>query len=172
MTQKNDPVKQQYLQRGKEITKATQTELLKNVSNAIQAAGPGFAIEFCNIRALALIDSLSKQNNCQIKRIAIKYRNPVDMPQTESEITQINQYYATHQRGDTLQPVVHFIDDRIEYYQPILMAKKACLNCHGIPGTDISKKTLEKIKQCYPNDLATGFAIGDIRGAWKITFIN
>ena len=168
--QEEDSIKQEYLQKGVEIANLTQTELLKNVSHAMKKGGPGYAIEFCNIRALSLKDSLSRLNNCQIRRIALKYRNPVDRPQTEKEKEQLNQYQDAYQKGESLKPTVYLFNDRIEYYKPIIMAKEACLKCHGDPGKDIAEKTLEKIKERYPNDLATGFALNDFRGAWKITF--
>ncbi|MEN8230915.1 MAG: DUF3365 domain-containing protein [Bacteroidota bacterium] len=170
--QKEESIKQEYLQKGREIVSITQSELLRNVSHAIEEGGPGYAVDFCNIRAMVLIDSLSRLNKCQIRRIALKYRNPVGMPQTEKEKEQLYQYQDTYQEGESIKPTVYFFDDRIEYYQPIIIAMEACLKCHGDPGRQIEEKTLEKIKARYPNDLATGFALNDLRGAWKITFMK
>jgi len=170
-SQKEESIKQEYLQKGEEIANLTQSELLINVSNAIKKGGPGYAIEFCNLRALTLKDSLSQLYNCQIRRIALKYRNPVDKPQTEKEEKQLNQYKLAYEKGETIKPEVYLYSDRIEYYQPITIAMEACLKCHGDPGKQISEETLEKIKERYPNDLATGFAMNDFRGAWKITFM-
>ena len=167
-----ESIKQEYLQKGGEIANLTQSELLINVSNAIKKGGPGYAIDFCNIRALSLKDSLSRLNNCQIRRIALKYRNPVDRPQTEKEKEQLNQYQLAYQKGETIKPEVYHFIDRIEYYQPIILAMEACLKCHGDPGKQIAEETLEKINALYPNDLATGFELNDFRGAWKITFMK
>ncbi len=169
-SQKEESVKQEYLLKGGEIANLTQSELLINVSNAMKKGGPVYAIEFCNLRALPLKDSLSQVHNCQIRRIALKYRNPVDKPQTEKEEEQLNQYQLAYEKGETISPEVYLYSDRVEYYQPITMAMEACLKCHGDPGKQISEETLEKIKVHYPNDLATGFAMNDFRGAWKITF--
>ena len=83
--QKEETIKQEFLKKGGEIAKLTQSELLKNVSHAMQTGGPGYAIDFCNLRAMPLKDSLSRLNNCEIRRIAVKYRNPIDMPQTKTE---------------------------------------------------------------------------------------
>ena len=47
---------------------------------------------------------------------------------------------------------------------------EACLKCHGNPDTQITEGTLAKIKELYPNDMATGYKLKDFRGAWKITF--
>ena len=168
--QKPDSIQQEYLKMGGEVSKLAQTALLKNVSQAMKKGGPGYAIEFCNIKALPLMDSLSKLYNCQIKRIATKYRNPADMPQSEKEVEQLNQYHTTFEKGISLVPIVHLFEDRIEYYKPIMLEKPACLKCHGDTDKHIAKETLKKIEERYPNDLATGFALKDFRGAWKITF--
>jgi hypothetical protein len=170
--QKEESSKQEYLQKGVEIVSLTQSELLKNVSHAMKTGGPGYAIDYCNLRAMALKDSLSSLNNCQIRRIAIKYRNPIDMAQTEMEKEQLFKYQDAHQKGESLDPEIYLFDDRIEYYQPIFLDKGACLVCHGSPGTQIAEETMEKIMASYPNDLATGFALNDFRGAWKITFMK
>jgi len=170
--QKDDVLQQQYLQKGAEIAQLTQAELLKNVSQAMHKGGPGYAIEFCNLQALAIKDSLSRAHDCRIQRLAVKYRNPVDMPQSETEKKQLNYYQQAFEKGQPLQPEVYQFDDHIEYYQPIMLSKEACLKCHGTPGRDIAAVTLQKIKERYPDDRATGFALNDLRGAWKITFRN
>ncbi len=170
--QDQEIIRQKYLIKGQEVASLTQSELLKNVSNALEKGGPQYAIEFCSINALFLKDSLSQLYNCQIKRIAHKYRNPIDMPQTEKEIEQLNLYQEDFLNGKSLKPHVFIFEKHIEYYQPIFVAKEACLKCHGAPDKDISNETLAKIRERYPNDLATGFALNDFRGAWKITFTN
>jgi hypothetical protein len=167
---KDKSTKQEYLQKGGEIAKITQGELLKNVSRAIGEGGPVYAIDFCNTRALLLKDSLSQLNNCQIRRISMQYRNPEDKPQTKTGKDLLRQYQIAHEKGDSIKPKVYLFEDRIEYYQPILINNGACLICHGIPGEQIAEETLEIIKERYPNDLATGFKMYDFRGAWKITF--
>ena len=170
--QNEESIKQEFLQKGGEIVNLTQSELLKNVIHAMKTGGPGYAIDFCNMRAMHLKDSLSRINNCEIRRIAIKYRNPIDKPKTKTEKDQLNQYQDARQKGDYIKPEVYLFDDRIEYYQPIMIDKGTCLVCHGNPITHITEETLEKIKARYPNDLATGFALNDFRGAWKITFLK
>lgn len=169
-SQNDETLKQEYLLKGEEIASITQTELLKNVSMAMKKGGPGYAIEFCNLRALALKDSLARLNNCQIGRIASKYRNPEDRPKTEKEKEQLDLYQLAFQKGESLKAEVHLYSDRIEYYQPIMIAMDACLKCHGEPGKQIAEETMEMIKARYPDDLATGYEMGDFRGAWKITF--
>ena len=172
VVQKEDSIRQEYLLKGRQIAALTQSELLKNVSQAMQKGGPVYAIDFCNLKAMDLKDSLSKLNNCEIKRIAIKYRNPMDKPQTKTEKDQLEKYKQAFLKGDSLESEVLVFDDRTEYFQPIFMSKGACLVCHGEPSVQIAAETMEIIQERYPEDKATGFALNDFRGAWKITFMK
>jgi hypothetical protein len=45
-----------------------------------------------------------------------------------------------------------------------------CLNCHGEPDKDIKPENLALIRRLYPQDQATGFQLGELRGAWRIDF--
>ena len=45
--------------------------------------------------------------------------------------------------------------------------KPVCIACHG---SDISLTVREVIDTHYPNDQATGFDIGSLRGAFTLTF--
>jgi hypothetical protein len=53
-----------------------------------------------------------------------------------------------------------------------MIGSGACLLCHGDPGTQIAPETMSTIDNLYPNDLATGYALNDFRGVWKITFLH
>ena len=43
-----------------------------------------------------------------------------------------------------------------------------CLQCHGQLKTEILPETLSKINKLYPNDLATGYKIDELRGIWDV----
>jgi hypothetical protein len=165
-------VKEKYLKKGGEIASLTQAELLKVVQGAMASGGPSYAVDYCNIEALELKDSLSTLNNCRIQRLSTKYRNPADQPVTEIEKKQLNSYEVLHSEGETLTPSVHIVGNKVEYYQPILIGSGTCLLCHGDPTTQIAMETMSMIKKLYPNDLATGYALNDFRGVWKITFLH
>jgi len=170
--QQDQAVKEKYLIKGREIATATQAELLKVVQGAITSGGPGYAVEYCNIEALDLKDSLSIVHNCTIRRLSTKYRNPADKPVTEIEIEQLKSYEMLHRKGESLTPSVQIVGNEVEYYQPIMIGSGACLLCHGDPATQIAGETLSIIQQLYPNDLATGYAMNDFHGLWKITFLH
>lgn len=163
-------VKEEALQKGSEIASLSQSALMKAVSRAMQAGGPAHAVDYCNLEALEIKDSLSELHNCQIQRLALKYRNPKDKPVTEAEIAQLREYENAVINGDTVLATVHLFDDRAEYYQPIIINNGTCLVCHGDPETQIAEETMNIIMQRYPDDRATGFALNDFRGVWKVTF--
>ena len=58
--------------------------------------------------------------------------------------------------------------DSIQYLKPIVTGK-VCLACHG---SDVSGELKAKIKKLYPNDLATGFEEGSLRGAFLVEKIK
>ena len=165
-------VKEKYLKLGGEIATVTQAELMKAVQGAVSSRGPAYAVDYCNIEALDIKDSLSTLNNCTIQRLSMKYRNPADKPETETEMEQLKSYERLHGEGETLKPSVYIVGDEVEYYQPIVIGSGACLLCHGDPATQISRETMNVINKLYPNDLATGYAMNDFRGVWKITFLH
>lgn len=154
-----------FRQLGDSISAAVQQVLLANVMQATKTGGPGHAVAFCNEHAIALTDSLALKYNCRIQRMSDKYRNPANKPgEMES---------ALMVKMSAFNPASSLIfneDSALVYYKPIRVAMPACLNCHGMEGTNILPGTLEVIRQKYPDDLATGYKEGDFRGLWKITF--
>lgn len=162
--------KNQFLEKGKHITTATQKELLKNVSSAMQRGGPVYAIDFCNTRAMELTDSLSEAYNCTIERISLKNRNPDNYPDSKPEKQQLLAYEKMHEKGKHIMPTVRFVNGNVVYYKPILVGMETCLKCHGTPENGMSEQTREQLTCLYPQDKATGYELHDFRGSWKVTF--
>ena len=159
----------EYAQKGNEISGKAQGVLLANVSSAMQKGGPEYAIEFCNLQASSLIDSLSKANNCTISRVSVKNRNPGNNLKNKKE-RQLWDHYAEKLKSGNVSDTLLRSEDALVYYKPIKTAMPACLKCHGAPGEDIQTATFQKIEELYPNDKATGYNLNEFRGMWKIAF--
>lgn len=155
----------QIQKKGYEISGQTQAVLLANVGQAIQTGGSLYAVEFCNLKASPIVDSLNESNNCFISRISVKNRNPENILKTKTD----EALWSIFEKG-TLKDTVIYESKKFIYYRPIKTALPACLKCHGEPGTDIEGATLKKIQHLYPADLATGYKLNDFRGLWKIEF--
>lgn len=149
---------------------ATQKELLKNVSSAMQSGGPAHAIDFCNTRAMKLTDSLSEKYNCTIERLSLQNRNPNNSPDSNEEKEQLKLYENQHKDGKDIEPTVHSSKEKVVYYKPITVGMETCLKCHGTPENGLSEEVMTQLAELYPNDNATGYELHDFRGMWKVTF--
>ncbi len=155
---------------GHEITTLAQAELLKNVKSAIAEGGPSYAIEYCNVHATPLTDSISDKHNCTVSRVSIKNRNPKNKAIGREENILMNTFLESSLDGGQLKDTLIENDLMAIYYRPIMIGMPACLKCHGKKGDDIDEETLAAINQMYPDDKATNYRMGEFRGAWKVVF--
>ncbi len=161
-----------YAKKGKAIAQATFKVFKKNIEAIAQTNGLPAVVNFCQHSALKITDSMSKANNVIIKRTSNKIRNMKNAPDSDQKLV-IDSYLRTQEKqNNQMEPIV-MTDDKgfVHFYAPIKI-KKACLKCHGTPEKDISAPILKMIKEHYPNDKATGFREGELRGIWDIKFLK
>ncbi|MDX1902768.1 MAG: DUF3365 domain-containing protein [Thermonemataceae bacterium] len=158
-----------YMKKGEEITSLVQKNLLKEVSQAIQKNGTEGAVQYCSLNALKIMDSLSKANNCQVRRVSDKYRNEVDKAKDEVEQEVLAAYLAEVKDKKPLQAKIVDKGTEVFYFKPIMLGMETCLKCHG-KKEQIEPKTLKVIQQLYPKDLAVNYNLKDFRGMWAVRF--
>lgn len=153
------------LEKGKSIAQATQAALGKNLMQAISERGTAGAIEFCNIEAIPITDSLAKIHRARVKRVSDKNRNP-DNAANEAELAYIEN--AKNQLADNqkIKPQIKEEDGKWVGYYPIL-TNAMCLQCHG-NADQVNKEALAKIEAHYPKDKALGYSENEVRGIWVI----
>lgn len=165
------------VQEGKAITQDAFQVLSSKLGQAVQEGGIGYALEFCNVEALPITDSLSANYNVELRRASHRPRNPANRADS-LEMETIRDYLSKLENQDPgqaedqkeLEPRVYKESEHIIYHAPIMINNGLCLNCHGREGAQIQKKNLELIRQLYPDDEATGFEIGELRGIWSVEF--
>jgi len=157
-----------YADIGMEYALATQAALGKNLMKTIQEKGPVGAVEFCNLKALSLTDSLSVMNNAIVKRVTDKPRN-LDNTASEEELGYITYFKKIIAAGKKAKPIVKTEKGEVDFYYPIT-TNAMCLQCHGKPNEQITSETLASLKNLYPADQATGYDINEVRGIWAINF--
>ena len=156
---------------GDRITDASQKTLLGNVKSAMQRGGPSEAVEYCNVRAMPLTDSLSTAYGVVIGRISRRNRNPDNTPRDEIDKEILQLYHKRYEKQQALQTrLVKGQDGHLRFYKPIFIGMPTCLKCHGDPKTDIAPATLKLLDEKYPYDEARGYHQGDLRGMWKVVF--
>jgi len=154
---------------GNNIAVNSQLALGKKLKGALGSGGVDHAISYCNLQAFPLIDSLSKQYQADIRRVSNKNRNPADAP-NGLELQVFEAYEEQHADSTPLATNVQPLGDgEYLFTKPIIIDNALCLTCHGTFDNGLTNETAEFIKSKYPNDNATGYQIGDLRGMWSIT---
>ncbi len=156
-----------YAKMGDSVSVRAQQVLLKNLMTAIQQKGTAHAVAFCNEKAMILNDSLSEKFGVKIQRISAKNRNRANAANKKERM--ILDEFETNANLD--HKVVKSSKGNV-FYKPIRIGMPTCLQCHGKPNQDINSETMTVITQKYPSDKAVGYQLGQLRGAWKITFSN
>jgi hypothetical protein len=153
---------------GRQIADSAQKALQQKLLGAIQKGGVPYAVDFCNLTALPLMDSLSEAYDTEIRRVSHRVRNPQDMARDyESAILEAYVYNA--EQGEENQENIQKVgDEYLLYTRPIVIGNGLCLNCHGEPGTQVLEETLAAIEARYPNDQALHHELNDLRGMWSI----
>lgn len=157
---------------GGSITAAIQSVFLNKISEQYANGGYEKAAEYCAVEAYPLTDSLASVYKVFLKRVSLKPRNPANAP-SEVERGLLEAYEYAHEKGLPLNTNVQFIrpGDTILYNKPIFIASELCLNCHG-PKEELSEGVKALLAKKYPEDKATGYKPGDLRGMWSLKFLK
>lgn len=156
---------------GDSLALQAQQALMSQVAAAIGARGPAGAVGFCNERALPLTDSLAMHHRVGLKRLSDRARNPLNEVANEQD----KSAWLSLQRmmSDTGVVKKHLLvreGDAAVYYKAISLGMPMCLNCHGQREGEVAAETWAAIAARYPNDRATGYKLGELRGMWRIEF--
>ncbi|GAA4842295.1 DUF3365 domain-containing protein [Algivirga pacifica] len=151
---------------GNTIAMETQTVLAQNLMKAIKTKGTVHALAFCSEQAIPLTDSVAQSLHAYIKRVSDKNRNPKNKANA-TELAYINASKEALAKGQSIEPKLITTENSVVGYYPIV-TNSMCLQCHGQPEKDIEMASLSKIQQLYPEDKATGYKAGELRGIWVI----
>ena len=154
--------------RGLQYALSTKAVLGKNLMGKIQKEGTIAALQFCNIKAFQLTDSMATYHNAHIKRVSDLPRNPKNKANTE-ELNYINIFKNDVKNNKESQPIVVESSKIVNVYYPI-KTNGMCLQCHGEPNKQIADQTFLAIQKLYPNDQAVGYDINQVRGIWNVSF--
>lgn len=158
-----------YLDQGKSIAGATFAVLSSRLQTAMGEGGVPEAINYCQLNAYRLVDSLSKVHKATIRRTSLLARNPDDRP-SELEREILETYAGEDAAGQELKPMVRALENQeVAFFAPI-RTNAFCLNCHGTPGETLKEEDYALIRRHYPEDNAIGYQDGDLRGMWSIRF--
>ena len=167
----NTPSTVNYLDKGKQIAALSFATLSQRLQKAIQEGGIPNAIQYCNLAAHPITDSLSNAHQATIRRTSLKYRNASNQP-TELEQTVLEEYAKNMEQGLPLQPILKQIGQQEKFFFAPILIQEPCLNCHGKLSENIVESNYQLLKNLYPEDKAIGYNKGELRGIWSIQFLD
>ncbi len=148
-----------------------QADLQGQLQAAMKVGGPVGAIGVCQQAAPAIAASLSAESGAEVRRIALKERNPAAAPVGDLR-ERLEQLAAAPLTADGKPAVVQWTSGsgagaRAHFMRAIPMKEQPCAACHG---TEIAPEVQAKLAELYPADKATGFKPGDLRGAILVSW--
>ena len=158
----------QIKKEGAKITAQSFAALSGHLQYQVKNNGIENAIAFCNLNANPIVDSLAKHYHVAIKRTSLQLRNEENKP-TNLELTTLNKYQTDFEQGNDLESIVHNQNGETYFFAPIYIMD-ACTKCHGKANETLNDLAYQKIIELYPNDAATGYNAGDLRGMWSVKF--
>ncbi len=128
--------------------------LMQRVSAELAASGPPGTIRVCQEAAPAIAESIAREHGVRIGRTSWKLRNAQNAPPAWAQ-----PLLADRPEEERLAVGP---DGQLGVTLPIRVLP-GCLACHGAPET-LDPAVAQTLAETYPDDRATGFEAGDLRG--------
>lgn len=150
------------------IASSVPPRLLSVLQAEIDKGGFEGAIAACRDFAPRLAQAASEESGWAIRRVSLRNRNPQALPDAWERAAledfdrraAAGESPATLEKGETVA-----VGNGREYrYLKALPTQPLCLACHG-GVDDISPAVRTRLGELYPDDRATGYRPGEIRGA-------
>ena len=138
--------------------------LMKELKAALEAGGPSGAIPVCSEKAPLVAKGLA-QDGLTVRRTSLRWRNEANAPD-EFEKSMLEGW----ERDGKAEPVSMVVDGpegrELRYLRPIRL-QPVCVACHG-PADELVADVKTEIARRYPQDHATDYKDGDLRGAFSV----
>jgi len=152
------------------IVKSFAGDLKHTLVKTMKSDGPVAAIAVCNVAAPQIADEKSTASGWKIARTSSKLRNSANAPDAwEAKVLAI--FSAKKAAGEDLKKMQFYetieVNGKKSFrYMKAIPVAKPCLACHG---ENLKSPVKELLGDLYPKDTATGFKLGDLRGAFTLT---
>jgi len=155
-----EPAADAVSERGATLLAPFKQRLMKALTEGLAEGAPA-AIAACRVEAPAIAGGLSV-DGVEMGRASHRLRNPAN--RAPGWVAPVLDDYLGG--GPVAPRAVELEDGRAGYIEPI-PTKGLCLACHG---SDLQPEVSERIAELYPADQATGFAEGELRGVFWVSF--
>lgn len=137
--------------------------LKPQLQQAMEAGGPVNAIDVCSEQAPIIADALSAQSGWLVRRVSLRARNASRALPDTWERAVLEEFDRRQANGESPANITYSEASTGSYrYMQAQGAQGLCLVCHG---QQIAPEVQQTLDQYYPDDTATGYALGQVRGA-------
>ncbi|TKB49398.1 DUF3365 domain-containing protein [Ferrimonas sediminicola] len=141
--------------------------LKPSLKAAMQSGGPRAAVEVCASQAPLIAARLSQQSGWRLSRVSLKPRNGATAVADPWEAQVLAGFEAQLAAGADAAALVTEKHGPGEFrLMKGIVIDKVCLQCHG---EQIDPGVLEAIRRHYPDDQATGYQLGELRGGFSVS---
>ena len=165
----NDETK--LLEEARSIAQSLPPKMLNVIQNEIKKGGAEQAIDACNQMAPKMAAKATEETGWAVRRVSMKNRNPKAVPDEweKGVLAEFEQRLAAGEVPMTMEKGMMVVEGDKKFYRYMrpLMTQKLCMECHG-PVDSLSPNVKARLSELYPQDNATGFTEGKMRGALTI----
>jgi hypothetical protein len=145
--------------RGDLVIAALHDTFLRELSAALERHGPAGALQSCHVDVTGAVQRLQAREGVSAGRTSAGLRNAANAPPAWA--APVVKLYAGR-RAREVDGIVVDLGNRVGVLRPIV-ERQVCAPCHG-PDDARPAPVKAAIAARYPNDHATGFRDGEIRG--------
>jgi hypothetical protein len=136
-----------------------QQALLAKLKTTMESGGPAAAVEVCRTEARAIAETVARKQGIELGRTSHRVRNPANAPRPWARAI-VEGSAGVKSAAERIRVVD--LGERVGVLRPIGTADM-CIRCHGAEG-DVRRTLGAALAAAYPQDRATGFSPGDLRG--------
>lgn len=154
----------QAIKRAEAATADLGRSLREALMAEMAAGGPVGAIDFCHDKAPGIADAVAARHGVKIGRVGVRVRNPANAAGDwqRAILEDFSRRAAAGEAPQTLQYVQTDAGTNVLRHARGIRTEPACLLCHG---PAVAAPVQSAIRARYPQDAATGFEEGSLRGA-------
>jgi hypothetical protein len=165
------PVAPDWIEQSRQLAQQLGGELKGELSRAMSEGGPVAAVSVCKSRAPEIAAGLSARSGAVVGRTALRVRNPANAPD-DLQRAVLEQFSGELASGKFEGPLEAAFEinrgGQVERrYMRAIPMDALCLACHG---PALAPDLAAVIERDYPDDQATGFEQGQLRGAFSVTW--
>ncbi|MDP3088360.1 MAG: DUF3365 domain-containing protein [Methylotenera sp.] len=167
----NEAKMAKYLDESRNTAMEFRTKLMSVQKSQLESVGAEHAIPVCKVVAPAMAMEYSKDGR-DLKRVSLKARNKALGSPDAWEKEVLERFDKEQREGQPIDKmevstVSMDSDGRWFRYMKAIPTQAQCLQCHGKPA-DITTSMKALLIKEYPEDSATGYSVGEVRGAISI----